>query len=174
MKKYASRGLIDRLKGTQGYLCFYDWPEDCQVQCGESGLVLAKPEPYYTAFFEAFPRNPNTFIRGEGETVELAERDCWGKYQKILNCPGHEFEARGRKDGVGWCKHCDLFLVTALKEFLSPCCVCGKSTGHFQDTKGLWYCFGHTEHVPDANLTPDQLGLRQAMNSWRSSASADE
>lgn len=163
MNRFASRGLIDRLKGLPGHPCKHEWPEDCFVQCGESGLVLTKQGNYNTAFFEAFPRNPDTFIRGEGECVELAEQDCWQKYQRIVNCPSHEFEERGRTDGAGWCKHCDLFMTKVFTEHLHPCCICGEPTHSHQDTKGLWYCSDHIKDVPDENLTPTQLQIRQAL-----------
>ena len=164
MTRFASYGRIETLMGNPGYPCKHEWPEDCSVQCGDQGLVFAHPKSYYTAFFvfEAFPRNPDTFIRGEGETIEAAEEDCWQKYQKTLSCPGHEFEDRGRKDGAGWCKHCRLFSSKAFVKLLHPCCVCGELTHHIQDTKGLWYCFGHGGRIPDENLTPDQLAMRQA------------
>ena len=50
--------------------CKFEWPEDCGVQCGEGGLVLDKKGSYTTAFFEAFPKSPSCFLRGEGASIE--------------------------------------------------------------------------------------------------------
>jgi hypothetical protein len=113
------------------YPCSQAWPHDCFVQCGGDGVVLPRntittileggdmtpiakciagslPTTYRTAFFEAFPKFPDTFIRGEGATIEEAEMSCWRKYVKITSCPKHEFERRGRTDGYCYCKHCGL------------------------------------------------------------------
>lgn len=88
------------------------WPDDCMVQWGDSGVVLREADKggsYRTAFFEAFPRNPNTFIRGEGATVGDAEASAFAKFQKYQACDGHEFERRGYTNGAGFCKHCGFF-----------------------------------------------------------------
>lgn len=111
--------------------CKKPWPGDCFVQCGGDGLVfpsghmekcftkgemiegladaLADPKTYTTAFFEAFPREPDTFIRGEGKTIEEAEAQAWEHLERIKACPGHEYEKRGYTNGAGLCRHCDLF-----------------------------------------------------------------
>jgi hypothetical protein len=112
----------------------YAWPEDCMIQGGTHGTVFSRTRPTYTtAFFEAFPRNPDTFLRGEGETVTDAEHDAWQKWQRILNCPsptGHEYETRGYRNGSGFCKHCNLFMgnVFDLASIGSVCTVCGVGT----------------------------------------------
>lgn len=115
------------------YECKQLWPEECFVQCGNSGIVFTKKsiaesfatplesaieileiqgnpenrgEEYYkTCFFEAFPLE--TFLRGEGKTIEEAEEKCWNAYAKILGCQSHEFERRNRQDGYAFCKHCN-------------------------------------------------------------------
>src|SRR5690606_1105287 len=87
----------------------YDWTENGReifVQGGGSGVVFSKKGGYTTAFFEAFPKIPDCFIRGAGETIAEAEEQAWQKYQGILNCPGHEFDRRDRKDGYAFCRHC--------------------------------------------------------------------
>lgn len=88
------------------------WPPDCFIQCGDSGVVLDTKggDNYRTAFWEAFPRNPDTFLRGEGATVQEAEEKCFADYQRILACPSHEFERGKYENGAGICKHCRLFL----------------------------------------------------------------
>ncbi len=86
------------------------WPDDCMLQWGDSGAVFPKNgKPYTTAFFEAFPKTPSTFIRGEGKTVEEAEQDAKQQFDKILACKEHEFEKRHYENGGGMCKHCELF-----------------------------------------------------------------
>lgn len=137
----------------------YDW--DCSCQGGSSGLVLpsgslekvfsnnpiaglvdgmASEESYTTAFFEAFPKKPSCFLRGEGKTIEEAEESCWQKYQKLLNC-NHEMERRNRTDGYGYCKHCSY--SSMVFEPLTKCCKCGKPTAYTYDYKKNWYCEKH-------------------------------
>ncbi len=161
--KYASRSF------DKPYACLKSWPEDCSVQCGGTGIVLPsnslgkvlfsdKPlenlavaasdkESYITAFFEAFPRNPNCFIRGEGKTIEEAEAEAFNKFQKILSCQGHEFEPRGRKDGYGFCKHCSLSMSGVLP-ILNKCCKCKEPTNCATDDKGRYYCKRHAKARP--------------------------
>ncbi len=87
------------------------WPHDCFIQCGDSGVVIDKEDGNYrTAFWEAFPRSPDTFLRGEGDTVQEAEQKCFAHYQRILTCAAHEFERGKYENGAGICKHCKLFL----------------------------------------------------------------
>lgn len=117
----------------EDYSCQKDWPENSFVQCGGSGLVLGKEESYNTAFFEAFLLN--TFLRGEGKTIELAEEEAFKKYENIKNCSNHEFErykSGGSNVGrYGVCKHCnykiDLVFVPE-----SSCAECGKENVNFE------------------------------------------
>lgn len=89
------------------YVLRHPWPPDCHVQGSGHGLVFVRrstKESYTTAFVEAFPRNPKTFIRGEGESMADAEDAAWATYQRILACPGlngHEFDATGTQRRVG-------------------------------------------------------------------------
>lgn len=107
-------------RGTQ-YICKKPWPSSCFVQCGAKGVVLSAAGNYQTAFFEAFP---DTFIRGEGSTVEEAEACAWEDYQHQLNCPGHDYVRRGNSEH-GSCRHCGRFQTNAFKPAHS-CSVCGK------------------------------------------------
>lgn len=145
----------DRIPRGGGALLTHEWPEDCGVQGGTRGLVISRSHPdgkYFTPFFEAFPNDPKTFIRGEGKTVEEAEEDAWQKWQRYLNCPGpkHEFEPRGYTNGAGFCKHCGLFQ----SEIFSPeqldltCEVCGVWT-FYARRKGKFYC---QEHAPKSRF----------------------
>lgn len=146
------------------FVCLKPWPEDCFVQCGGNGVVLkvntmdetfsdlskaqeaivavtGGPKPdgsYRTAFFEAFPKNPSCFIRGEGESIEAAEEKAFSKYVKIVACPEHEFDRRGREDGYAYCTKCS-YSSTVLEPTTS-CAKCQKKAHFSQDKNGLWYC----------------------------------
>jgi len=163
------------------YPCKKPWPEDCFVQCGDSGVVftgegslenvltntdtaqelidgviLDKPiqaSHYRTAFFEAFPRNPDTFIRGEGGTIEEAEEKAWNRLQKISNCSGHEYEKRGYKNGAGFCKHCGLFTSNVFEPD-EECYLCGAKTYYGQTHDKQWYCEDCNDKVPH-DMLPD-------------------
>jgi len=118
----------------------YDWPEGL-LQGGENGVVVSPKGNYKTSFVEIFV--DNTFIRGEGETLEEAETDCWNKYQDRNLCPGHEWEPRGLKNGGGYCKNCNIFgmNVISIEEVGEHCAVCGKATFyHFSHKTNLYYC----------------------------------
>lgn len=149
------------------YTPIHPWPDDCYVQWGDSGIVFVKTdmvsgieslagalagdkecfEPaveaiensYTTAFFEVFPKNPDTFIRGEGKTVAEAETKAFEMFQRIVNCPGHEFERRGYTNGAGFCKHCGMFKGKAF-EPTTLCCRCGTPTNYGVDTTGGFWC----------------------------------
>lgn len=137
------------------------WPQDCYVQGGDGGLVLPKGslskflngEPvntegaYFTSFVEAFPINPDTFIRGEGATIAEAEQQAWARYQQYLSCPGstgHEFEARGYRNGAGFCMHCGMFAskVFTPEQLGLYCATCGVPT-FWSEVDGKTYCRDH-------------------------------
>jgi hypothetical protein len=158
------------------YECQRDWPEDCFVQGGDNGIVftqkdafediLSTPDPldmlntivtgegqahYRTAFFEAFPNNPDTFIRGEGPTIQAAEESAWQQFQKFLACPGpngHEFEARGYENGAGFCKHCGMFGSHVIAP-IHNCCNCGQPTWYHKDIQGDWWCQTREPTMPE-------------------------
>lgn len=142
--------------GRVPYQCQYEWPEDCLCQGGSHGIVLGREGT--TAFFEAFPRNPDTFIRGEGETVEEAETACWNKYQKYLACPSptgqHEFEPRNYQNGAGVCKYCGFFgpQVFTGEELGQFCEICGVGTTYSPNNDDkehvTWYCEKHFRDNP--------------------------
>jgi len=120
MKKARTGTLTD----APFYDCQCDWPEDCAVQAGDNGFVFDTKDhtgDYRTSFFEAFPRTPATFLRGEGATIAEAELSAWKQYEKILSCAEHEFERRGYDNGGGFCKHCGLFMVVF--EPTKKCCI---------------------------------------------------
>lgn len=165
-----------RMSGSPEYDSKYEW--NCFCQGGTSGIVLPKgsidkifnedplsglaegmssKESYTTAFFEAFPKNPSCFLRGEGKTIEEAEESCWKKYQKVLNC-NHEMERRDRTDGYGYCKHCSY--SSMVFEPLTKCCKCGKPTAYTKDYKGNWYCEKH-KHAKLKNPNPSRWEITE-------------
>ena len=132
----------------------YDWPNGTFVQAGFKGLVVSsdpnKPS-YTTSFVEAFPNE--TFIRGEGETLEEAEKAAWHKYLEHSACPGHEWESRGYQNGGGFCKHCNKFgsKVFTGEQLGQYCNYCGVGTTYgetvLQYSEGElvedWVCENH-------------------------------
>jgi len=171
-KKLAKRGWGDP------YECHFDWPENCFVQCGGSGIVFTKegaletvltapeegiktissalkspsgPEHYVTAFFEAFPRDPSCFLRGEGKSIEEAEASCWEWYQRVVACGEHEFDRRGRRDGYGFCKKCNMGSMFAGP--LDTCCVCNVPTCFAYDADQQAYCREHLQECPEEKRT---------------------
>lgn len=154
-------GRIARLSSSAApftdskWACKKPWPDDCFVQCGDGGIVFVEnavpdEEPIYeTAFFEAFPRNPNTFIRGEGATIEEAEASAWNKFEKYCACPGHEFERRNYKNGAGFCKHCNMFGSKAFEPIRYPCAKCGASTCFMHDKDGDAWCRQCWREMPE-------------------------
>jgi hypothetical protein len=134
------------------YECQCPWPDDIFVQCGGSGVVLSKQGNYKTAFFEAFPNNPSTFIRGEGETIEKAEANCFSKYEKIMKCDGHVYKRLHAEHGV--CEKCGLFTSYCFPPE-AKCSVCGKEHVNFSlDKEPL--CFKHYLEAVN-NITPDKI-----------------
>lgn len=106
-----------------GYECKKDWPENCAVQGDNEGIVLSDKGCDKTAFFEAFPEEPNdTFIRGEGKTLVEAEANAFLELEGYLACPGHEYE-RHNERGTGVCKHCTI-KKTAAFESTHACSEC--------------------------------------------------
>ena len=97
--------LSELLGGTTEYKPQCSWPEGCMVQWGH-GLIPAVP------FFEAFPTG--TFIRGEGETIEDAERKAFAQYQQDVACDHVWGRHRpGTKttytNGAAFCRKCGGF-----------------------------------------------------------------
>ena len=147
MTRFAKVSALSHRDWPHGYPLAYDWPADCFVQAGSRGLVLkGDGGSYSTAFFEAFPRNPDCFLRGEGATIREAESQCWQKYESILACPGHEYERREREDGYAYCRHC-AFSGRVL-EPTTTCFVCAVPTRHGRDVNGEVYCEEHYDELP--------------------------
>lgn len=137
------------IKNTNHHAQF-EWG-DISLRGGEKGVVVTNTGHYYTAFVEAYPKNPRTFIRGEGKTVAEAEIDAWQQYQQILQCQNHEFERRGYKNGAGICKHCNLFKRDVF-EPSEKCVICNCNTFWITDTDGNYYCEQHEKDIPEEKM----------------------
>jgi len=100
--------------GNSGQPLKHPWPEDVFVQGGGRGLVFVDGgQNYTTAFVEAFPGN--TFLRGEGSSLEAAEDACWAKYVTWRDCPHDQgYERRAYKNGAGFCVLCGTWLSDVL------------------------------------------------------------
>ena len=159
---------LSSLSAGDGYTCQHEWPEDCFVQAGDQGVVFTEKGSgsYRTAFFEAFPKEPATFIRGEGETVSAAEESAWKQYQELTACPGHEFERRDYPNGAGFCKHCNLFKSDAF-EPPTLCAICGVPSYFTFDVDGLEYCEQHQRDKPlDKWSDLDWMAARGMNTMW--------
>jgi len=163
------------------YDCKKDWPENCFVQCGGDGLVLrsgsmeevleseglsetienlAKNTSYTTAFFEAFPRNPDTFIRGEGTTIEEAEDNAFSKFEKYSACDHPEFEKRDYKNGYGFCVKCGMGSSGAFEPEYK-CRICGQPTYYTFDKHDQPYCEDHASEIAWEDLPKSIQALRK-------------
>ena len=125
------------------YECLKPWPEDCFVQCGGGNTR--------TAFFEAFPESPQTYIRSEAPTVEEAEAKAFAALERYAACAHPEFERRDYTNGLGFCVKCGMsksnaFLPSTL------CAVCKVATYYTSDNKGLYYCEAHKDAMPEEDV----------------------
>jgi hypothetical protein len=139
---------MSQMKGnTEKYKIKCNWAHDWTYSVGNDGLVICKnADSYTTAFFEIYPRNPDCYLRGEGDTIEEAEIEAFGKWIKILSCRKHDWERRGRKDGYAFCKHCNL--SGTYLEPLSKCKICKKTTNYDSDKNENHYCKKHASNIP--------------------------
>ncbi|MGU8718568.1 hypothetical protein ACV3RR_03800 [Clostridium perfringens] len=128
-----------RTNSNKEYKLLFDW-KDFGICCNED--LVNK-----TAFFEVYPNNPNTYLRVEGKSLSEAEIKAWEQYQKILNCPKHEFERRNYKNGAGFCKYCGLFNSNAF-EPVTKCHICGRKTNYSYDKDNNYYCKAHADNIP--------------------------
>lgn len=127
-------GFMTQIPLSPAHATFHDSPHDYGdifVQGGTSGLVFVPGGTNYrTAFVEASP--PGSFIRGEGKTLTEADDACWAKLQRYLGCTTHEWEARGYRNGGGFCKNCGQFgsKVFTPEQLGLLCSTCQKPTFH--------------------------------------------
>lgn len=175
------------------YLCKQNWEESTFCQCGGDGVVftdknslektLTDPEEqkealkavlcedttkahYRTAFFEAFPKNPRCFLRGEGQTIEAAELDAWNKYQRILHCKEHIWDRRDRDDGYAFCTQCPL--SGTFLEPLTKCKICDVPTAEHQGKDKIVYCHLHYYELNTDEAIPEMsfIGKDSMKNSF--------
>jgi hypothetical protein len=133
-----------------GYTPKCAWGDDVEIQWGDHGITIHRQEKTVTpvhAFFEAFPRNPNTFLRGEGESLEEAEKKCFAWYSKMMNCGTHEWDRRDRTDGYAYCRKCQI--GATILDPLTTCYKCGVPTAWSSrkiDGKKVHVCQLHDDH----------------------------
>ncbi|WP_195391070.1 hypothetical protein [Clostridium perfringens] len=63
------------VKDNEGvdYRLVHEW-KNWTIHCSNTGIVFnSKGDCYETAFFEVYPKDPDTFIRGQGKTINEAE-----------------------------------------------------------------------------------------------------
>lgn len=158
MDKFASKSI-----GGE-YKCHQEWPEDCYVQCGGGERILVDGIYHNTAFFEAFPKDPKTFIRGDGRNIEEAEATAFASYLKYKECPKHEYKRRDNSEH-GNCINCGMFSSNCLAPVHS-CETCGKKEINYEfDDK--YYCADHFVSIVDilkSNLNDDDI-LNYSRNS---------
>ena len=170
------------------YECRQNWPQDTFCQGGGDGVVFqegsiedslkdtnealdtistvlgasGKKKHYRTAFFEAFPKNPSCFLRGEGKNIEEAELNAWKKWEQILACKSHDFDRKGRTDGYGYCKHCPL--AGTFLDPLTKCIKCSCPTTDSQDKNNNYYCYQHYYELP----SNDQIVVSNELTKYMS------
>jgi len=131
------------LGGSPDYSPVCAWPDDCMVQWG-NGIIPRTP------FFEAFP--PGTFIRGEGETIEAAEREAFAQYESEFLCDhlwGRHSATRGTYlNGGGWCRRCAAFRGKMFAEVIT--------LGRWRKPLKSW----ERDHLVSVEENPDD------MNEW--------
>lgn len=130
------------------YDCQKNWPTDTFMQCGQKGIVIStkKEKPSYrTAFFEAFPNDPSTFIRGEGSSIEEAEAAAFKKYEKIIACNEHDYKRRLESEH-GNCVKCGLFTSNCFPPVHS-CSVCQKPEVNYSFNKNHYCCEHYMQEV---------------------------
>lgn len=102
----------------------HPWPENVYLQGGGLGAVLSGDGKHYrTAFVEAFPGE--TFLRGEGKTLEEAEDKAWAQYTRWADCDGSgephgPFERRKYTAGHGFCTRCGIWMMNVLPPIPEP------------------------------------------------------
>lgn len=120
-----------------------------KVQGGTQGLVVNRSGPSYrTAFIECFPEG--SFIRGEGATLEDADKSCFSQLSAYLTCTNHEWEPRGYRNGGGICARCGQFGsgVFTPDELGLRCRTCGTPTFHTARGISKPVCEEHDERWP--------------------------
>ena len=150
-KQRIAKGIGELLIANTNTEAQFDWG-NVSVQGGDIGVVFSKNDTYTTAFVEVFPKNPRTFIRGEGKTIQEAEASAWEQYQRIMTCDHHAFERREYRNGAAICTHCGLFQTDVFVP-LEVCVICATPTYQTCDIDNNWYCIEHRDLVPEEKQT---------------------
>jgi hypothetical protein len=170
---------------SEGHTPSPDWPDDCRVQWGGSGLVIRREGGAYgTAFFEAFPREGG-FFRGEGADIAAAEADCLARYQRFTICD-HLWGRGTYTNGGAICRRCRAFMtrfhaIPRLGKHLDPISVmeldvamCGGChPGPIPDKRSvryarrLWLRLARAGiRLPDPALPDYENACREAVLTW--------
>lgn len=140
----------------------HPWPDDTVVSAGRGLVIGRRGQPSYrTLFVEVYPPGA-AFIRGEGATPQECEDTAWGKYQLALHCTqpdGHVWEARGYRNGAGFCAHCNTFAseVFTGEQLGQHCHVCGTGTTWHWETHPEGVRFFCAAHVPAVRQPPEGI-----------------
>ncbi len=110
------------------------WPKESFAQAGGGHIDgIGK-----NIFFECFLKDYH--VRGEGVTLEEAERKAWELYTKYSNC-NHSFERLSENSEVGMCKKCNM-KKQEMFEILTVCSICNKKGASHYLNKNK-YCYEH-------------------------------
>ena len=176
--RFVSTSMSDDL----GYVSTLEWPSDCFLQAGDGVVIAAYKggKNYRTGFFEAFPDIDGfgTFIRGEGESIQLAEKDCWSKYQKMFKCRDHKWvrtkddKGNDTTSGASICSKCDM-----RADALPPttlCKVCNEPTNMVLN--GSYFCPEHYygQNIDDVIAAKKEKGKFSLFNSGNKEYSEEE
>ncbi len=153
MRRTVEKNLTSRDRTP--YELIYPWPEDCLIHCSDG----SRP------FFECYPRNPQTYMRVEGNTIEEAETKAWNRLVRYILCKEHEFEARGYSNGAGFCKHCGMFGPSSIPP-TDHCFKCGNLTWGSRDNQGQRWCEECRPGMPDERKTKIQLQCEEDLREF--------
>lgn len=166
-------GTTINFRTVGDYEAQHPWPEETIVSAGR-GVVFVRNTrtssrtSYSTLFMEVYPPGA-AFIRGEGETATECENAAWSKYQLAVNCSDasgtHQWEARGYKNGAGFCSRCNTFGsdVFTGDQLNQHCAMCGVGTTYHFDVlasgKCEFFCeahYGHSAESAHRSATMDE------------------
>lgn len=149
-----------RVIDNTDHVAVHPWPDGMFVQGGGHGVVFSTEHgTYRTAFVEAFPETPPTFLRGEGETLAEAEDVCWAKYVRYRDCPHGAYDRAGYRNGSGICMKCGTWINGVFDPLPSePSPHRGLMDRVFRDGD-----LGAAAELLDAVVNADQLPTKSAL-----------
>lgn len=138
---------------SEGYDTLMPWPESVQkLQYGRDGIVFNKETSYKTAFFEAFM--PNIFARGEGKSVEEAERNAYTSLKEQMVCQ-HDYIPFGFDKSSGKCNKCN-HVEPNMFPSNKFCKVCNKPHVRFCIGKES-FCIEHFANKENVDKQPESV-----------------